>query len=76
MSFGLNEKEDFIMKKAVSYILLLAWICVSIPISSGYRFINKIAPTKRDKLDLVLVGALIGVGYAMIWLIMAVVASL
>ena len=64
------------MKKAVSYILLLAWICVSIPISSGYRFINKIARTKRDKLDLVLVGALIGVGYAMIWLIMAVVASL
>lgn len=64
------------LKKVVSYVLLLVWIIVSIPIHSGYQFVNKVAPTKRDKLDLVLVGALVGVGYAMIWLIMAVVASL
>lgn len=64
------------MKQLIKYLLLLTWIVVAIPAKEGYGFINKIAPTWKDKLDIFLVGAMIATGFAVIWSIMAVVASL
>ena len=60
------------LKKVVSYFLLIAWTLVSLGIVKVATFIRWLLPTWRDWLDLTLIISLVGIFIFLTGFIMAV----
>lgn len=59
------------LKKSISYVLLLSWAAVSISVVKIYRLSRWLFPTWRDWLDLFLSFSLVGIFIILTGFVMA-----